>query len=58
MAEVMIAAEEKIFACYDVPAAHRHQVVSTNPLERLNKDRKRRSAIIGFSPTVEHSSVC
>jgi transposase-like protein len=48
--ELLIAAEEEVFAFYDVPAAHRRQVASTNPLERLNKELKRRSAVVGIFP--------
>jgi transposase-like protein len=43
-------AEEEIFTCYDFPAEHRRQIDSTNPLERLNKELKRRSAVVGIFP--------
>ena len=43
-------AEEEIFTFYDFPAAHRRQIYSTNPLERLNKELKRRSAVVGIFP--------
>lgn len=44
-------AEEEVFTFYDFPVAHRRQIYSTNPLERLNKELKRRSAVVGIFPT-------
>jgi putative transposase len=43
-------AEEESFTFYDFPAEHRRQIYSTNPLERLNKELKRRSAVVGIFP--------
>jgi putative transposase len=43
-------AEEEIFTFYDFPTEHQRQVYSTNPLERLNKELKRRSAVVGIFP--------
>ena len=43
-------AEEEIFTFYDFPAEHWRQIYSTNPLERLNKELKRRSAVVGIFP--------
>lgn len=43
-------AEEEILTFYDFPVAHRRQIYSTNPLERLNKELKRRSAVVGIFP--------
>src|SRR3954464_584063 len=43
-------AEEELFTFYDFPAEHRRQIYSTNPLERLNKELKRRSAVVGIFP--------
>src|SRR5215211_2676775 len=43
-------AEEEVFTFYDFPAEHRRQIYSTNPLERLNKELKRRSAVVGIFP--------
>ena len=44
------SAEEEILTFYDFPVAHRRQIYSTNPLERLNKELKRRSAVVGIFP--------
>lgn len=43
-------AEADIFAFYGFPPAHRRQIASTNPLERLNKELKRRSQVVGIFP--------
>jgi transposase-like protein len=43
-------AEEDMLAFYAFPVAHRRQIASTNPLERLNKELKRRSAVVGIFP--------
>ena len=43
-------AEEELLPFYDFPVAHRRQIYSTNPLERLNKELKRRSAVVGIFP--------
>ena len=48
--ELLIAAEEEVFAFYDFPVEHRRQLASTNPLERLNKELKRRSTVVGIFP--------
>ena len=49
-AALLEEAEEEIFTFYDFPAEHRRQLYSTNPLERLNKELKRRSAVVGIFP--------
>lgn len=43
-------AAEEVFTFYDFPIAHRRQIYSTNPVERLNKELKRRSAVVGIFP--------
>jgi putative transposase len=48
--ELLIEAEDEVFTFYDFPAEHRRQIYSTNPLERLNKELKRRSAVVGIFP--------
>jgi len=49
--ELLEQAEEEILAFYDFPSEHWRQLYSTNPLERLNKELKRRSAVVGIFPT-------
>ncbi len=48
--QLIEAAEGEILTCYDFPIEHRRQIYSTNPLERLNKELKRRSAVVGIFP--------
>ncbi len=48
--ELLVGAEEDIFAFYDFPKEHWRQIYSTNPLERVNKELKRRSAVVGIFP--------
>ena len=43
-------AESEILTFFDFPVEHRRQLASTNPLERLNKELKRRSAVVGIFP--------
>ncbi len=43
-------AAEDVLAYLHFPVAHRRQLHSTNPLERLNKEIKRRSAVVGIFP--------
>lgn len=47
---LLAAAEEEVFTFYDFPLEHRRQIYSTNPLERLNKELKRRSVVVGIFP--------
>jgi len=49
-AELLEQATEDVLAYLHFPAAHRRQLHSTNPLERLNKEIKRRSAVVGIFP--------
>ncbi|MGH7746678.1 MAG: IS256 family transposase [Candidatus Dormibacteria bacterium] len=43
-------AEPDVLAYMDFPKAHRTQIASTNPLERLNAEIKRRTNVVGIFP--------
>ena len=43
-------AESDVLAFTDFPRAHRKQIASTNPLERLNAEIKRRTDVVGIFP--------
>ena len=46
----MDAAEVDVLAFMNFPKAHRIQLHSTNPLERLNAEIKRRTDVVGIFP--------
>jgi putative transposase len=46
----MDEAEDDVLAVMPFPRAHWPKLHSTNPLERLNKEVKRRSAVVGIFP--------
>ena len=47
---LMADAKEAVLAFTAFPAAHWQKIWSTNPLERINKEIKRRSRVIGIFP--------
>ena len=50
LAELMDQAEADVLAFMSFPKAHRVQIHSTNPLERLNAEIKRRTDVVGIFP--------
>lgn len=46
----MDTAEEEVLAFMSFPSEHRRQIASRNNLERLNKEIKRRSNVLGIFP--------
>jgi len=50
VADLLADAEPDLLAHFSFPETHRSRIRSTNPLERLNKEIKRRSAVVGIFP--------
>lgn len=50
-AEVLEEAAEDVLAYMAFPAEHWRQIHSTNPLERLNKEVRRRTRVVGIFPS-------
>jgi putative transposase len=50
LAAMLDEAENDMLAFMDFPRAHRKQIASTNPLERLNAEIKRRTDVVGIFP--------
>ena len=50
LAKLMDEAELDVLAFMTFPSGHRTQIHSTNPLERVNKEIKRRTNVVGIFP--------
>jgi transposase-like protein len=51
VAELLVEAEPDLLVHFTFPETHRPRIRSTNPLERLNKEIKRRTQVVGIFPT-------
>ena len=56
-AESMLGARTDVLAFAAFPAAHWRKIWSNNPLERLNKEVKRRSNVVGIFPN-DAAAIC
>ena len=53
LSALMDSSREDVLAYMDFPREHWPQIASTNPLERVNKEIKRRSDVVGIFPNDE-----
>jgi putative transposase len=51
VAELLVEAEPDLLVHFTFPETHRPRIRSTNLQERLNKEIKRRTAVVGIFPT-------
>ena len=51
VARLLVEAEADLLVHFTFPESHRRQIRSTNPFERLHKEVKRRTAVVGILPT-------
>src|SRR5512135_2384408 len=51
VAALLAEAEPDLLVDFTFPETHRRQIRSTNALERLNKELKRRTAVVRIFPT-------
>jgi putative transposase len=50
VSEMLDGVEDDLLACMDFPREHWRQISTTNPLERVNREIKRRTNVVGIFP--------